>query len=131
MTKITILPPSPLGGVKGQIYKFRNSSVNCQYAAAWKQIFCPQTPTLPLTLGLGSKGQNLTSSEHCDVAYQIKELHKCSNMLANIYPQTTPSPPTLGKGSVGVRDGLSLNGMDACLCTLKYIQYRKKLVSTM
>ena len=98
MTKITILPPNPLGGVKGQMYKFRNNSVNCQYAAAWKQIFCPQTPTLPLTLGLGSKGQNLTSSEHCDVAYQIKELHKCSNMLADIYPQTTPLPPNPGEG---------------------------------
>ena len=33
MTVIKILPHSsdPLGGVKGQIFEFRNNSVSCQY----------------------------------------------------------------------------------------------------
>ena len=31
-------------------------------------------------------GQNSTFSEHGHVAYQIKENHKCSNMVANILP---------------------------------------------
>ena len=37
----------------------------------------------PLTLGLGSKGQNSTLSENGHVAYQIKGNHECSNMVAN------------------------------------------------
>ena len=34
----------------------------------------------------GSKGINLTFSEHDHAAYQIIENHKCSNMVANILP---------------------------------------------
>ena len=41
------------------------------------------TPT-PLTMG--SKAQNSTFSEHGHVAYQIKDNHECSNMVANILP---------------------------------------------
>ena len=36
---------------------------------------CPQTPT-PLTLVMGSIGQNLTCLEHGHVAYQIKGNHE-------------------------------------------------------
>ena len=39
-----------------------------------------------LTLGVGSKDQNSTFSEHGHVAYQIKENHECNNMVANILP---------------------------------------------
>ena len=36
------------------------------------------------TLGLGSKGQHSTFSEHGHVAYKIKWNHECSNMVAYI-----------------------------------------------
>ena len=39
-----------------------------------------------------SVGQNKTFSEHGVGAYQIKENHKCSNMVANILPTDTPDP---------------------------------------
>ena len=39
-----------------------------------------------------SVGQNKTFSEHGVVAYQIKENHECSNMVANILPTDTPDP---------------------------------------
>ena len=42
---------------------------------------------------LGLKGQTSTFSEHGHVAYQIKENHKCSNMVANILPANYLSPP--------------------------------------
>ena len=48
------------------------------------------------TLGMGSIGQDSIISEHGHVAYQIKENHKCSNMVANILPADPPPPPTLG-----------------------------------
>ena len=35
-----------------------------------------QTPTHPLTVGFGSKGQNLTYAEHGHVAYQIKHAYQ-------------------------------------------------------
>ena len=38
-------------------------------------------------------GQNLTFSEHGNVAYEIKENHKCSNKVANILPADLPPPP--------------------------------------
>ena len=53
-------------------------------AAAWKQIFCPQT------MGVGSKGQFF--SEHGHVAYQIKGNHECSNTVANILSADPPPP---------------------------------------
>ena len=73
-------------------------------AATWKQIFCPQTaptppPPPPRSWGMRSVGQNSTFSEHCHVAYQIKENHECSNMVENILP--ADPPPTLGMGSLG------------------------------
>ena len=52
-------------------------------------------PPPPLTMGLGSKGQNSTFSEHGHVAYQIKGNNECSNMVSNILP----ADPILGLGS--------------------------------
>ena len=45
------------------------------------------------TLGVGSKGQNLTFSEHGHVAYHIKGKHECSNMQAHILSLDTRSTP--------------------------------------
>ena len=42
-------------------------------------------------MGVGSKCQNSTFSEHGHVAYQIKWNHECSNMVENILP-TKPFP---------------------------------------
>ena len=61
--------------------------------ATRKQIFYPQTPTQPhpLTLVVGSKGQNSTFSEHGHVAYQIKWNPEYSAALLQIFwPQTIP-----------------------------------------
>ena len=54
-------------------------------AATLHQVFCLQT------LGMGSIGQNsFFFSEHGHVAYQIKENHECTNMVANIFPADPP-----------------------------------------
>ena len=58
---------------------------------------------------MGSVGQNSTFSEHGHVAYQIKENHECSNMVANILP-ADPPPPTLGMGSIGQNSTFSEHG---------------------
>ena len=70
-----------------------------------QQYGCPQNPH-PLTLGMG---QNSTFSEHGHVAYQIKDNHKCSNMVANILPPD-PLPPPLGIGPVGQNSTFSEHG---------------------
>ena len=49
-----------------------------------------------LTLGMGSKGQTFTFSEHGHVAYQIKGNDECSNMQANILSLHTPLSPGVG-----------------------------------
>ena len=54
-------------------------------AATWLPTDLP-TPIL----GMGSVCE--TFSEHGHVAYQIKENHECSNMVANIWPTEPPSP---------------------------------------
>ena len=56
---------------------------------------------------MGSAGQTSTFSEHGHVAYQIKQNHECSNMVANILPTDTP---TLGMGSVGKNSTFSEHG---------------------
>ena len=61
-------------------------------------------------MGTTSVGQNSTFSEHGHVAYQIKEHHKCSNMVANTLPADPPPPPTLGMGSVGKNTTFSEHG---------------------
>ena len=55
---------------------------NHKWRSICQQMFCSLIPTQrpaphpdPLTLGLGSKGQNSFFSEHGHVAYQIKENH--------------------------------------------------------
>ena len=82
--------PDPLGGVKGQIFKFSNNSINCQYfllkfrmqtvitinmkhikSNFWSKA-CDSTSGW--TQVEGSKDQNSTFSEHSHVAYQIKEI---------------------------------------------------------
>ena len=68
-----------------------------------------------LTKEVGSKGQNSNFSAHGHVAYQIKENHECSNMVANILhanPPFVPPPPprTLGMGSIGKNSLFSEHG---------------------
>ena len=46
---------------------------------------------IPLTQGVGSKGQTIYFSESSHVAYQIKADDAGSNMVANILPTDTPS----------------------------------------
>ena len=60
-------------------------------------------PPHPLTLWLGSNGQTSTFPEHGHVAYQIKENHEHSTMVANILPadplptlSTQPPDPVVG-----------------------------------
>ena len=43
-----------------------------------------------VVLGMGLVGQNSTFSEHGHVAYQIKQNHECSNMVANILSADPP-----------------------------------------
>ena len=45
---------------------------------------------------MGSKGQNLTFSEHGHVAYQIKENDECSNMQSHILFLHTTLTPGMG-----------------------------------
>ena len=61
--------------------------------SVFKEItkFCFKPP-IPLTLGLGSKGQNSTISEHGHVANQFKGNHECSNMVANVLHATPHDP---------------------------------------
>ena len=88
-----------------------------------KHVFCLHTPSPrsppPLTLGMGSVGQNTAFSEHGHVAYQIKENYNCSNMVPNILTAATPPPHThtltyLPTGSIGhkilLQIHLPLNG---------------------
>ena len=97
--------PSPTLGMAsvGQNTFFKNMDMlhiklkKITNAATWYQIFCAQTP-IPLTLRMGSVGQNSPLSEHGHVAYQIKENHECSNMVRNIL---LTDSPTLGMGPIG------------------------------
>ena len=52
----------------------------------------------PLTMGLGSKGQNSTFSEHGHVAYKIKGNHGSKYFASRPHPSPTPA---LGMGSIG------------------------------
>ena len=45
-----------------------------------------------MTLGVGSIGKKSTFSEHGHVAYQIKENHKCSNVVEKNLPADPPPP---------------------------------------
>ena len=61
-------------------------------------IFLADRPH-PLTLGLGSKGQISTFSEHGHVANQMKGNHECSNMVANILLADPHAPRSIGQKS--------------------------------
>ena len=52
----------------------------------------PPTPTYTPTLSMGSVRKKSVFSVHGHVTYQIKENHKCSNMVANILPADTLDP---------------------------------------
>ena len=52
----------------------------------------PPPPPPPANLGMGSVGQTSTFSEHGHVAYQIKENHECSTMVARRPPPPPPDP---------------------------------------
>ena len=69
-------------------------------AAAWWQIVYSQNPLPPPALDMESIGQNSSSSENGHFAYQNKENHECTNMLANSLPADTPLS-TLMMGTVG------------------------------
>ena len=56
---------------------------------------------------MGLAGQTSTFSEHSHAAYEIKQNHECSNMVANILPTDIP---TLGMGSVGLNSTFSEHG---------------------
>ena len=47
----------------------------------------------PRPWGWGQKVKIQLFSEHSHVAYRIKEIHKCSNMVANILPADPPTGP--------------------------------------
>ena len=68
-------------------------------------IFLAGTP--PPTLRMGSMGQKSTFSEQSHVAYQIKEYHECSNMVANILPADIL---TLRMGSIAQNSIFSEHG---------------------
>ena len=53
-----------------------------------------------LLLGVGSKRQNSTFSEHGHVAYQIKGNDECINMQAHILSLQAPSIPMVGSNVV-------------------------------
>ena len=95
--------PHPRDGVSRSKHFFKNMDMlhiklkKITNAATWYQIFCAQTP-IPLTLRMGSVGQNSPLSELSHVVYQIKENHECSNMVPNIL---LTDSPTLGMGPIG------------------------------
>ena len=106
--------PDPLAGVKGQIFKFCNNSVSCQYFLPKFRMqtevqYCRyktyQTGLLFEGPGYGSLGrlkgsgrvQSSTLSEYGHVAYQIKAIEACINLVANILPKD-PLPRSWGWG---------------------------------
>ena len=61
----------------------------------------------PQTYWMGSMGQKSTFSEQSHVAYQIKEYHVCSNMVANTLPADIL---TLRMGSIAQNSIFSEHG---------------------
>ena len=64
------------------------------------KYFARRSPA-PTTLGDGVKSLYSTILEHGHVAYQTKENHKFSNMVANNLPADPPAPQPWGIGSKG------------------------------
>ena len=109
-------PSDPGDGVSRSKFKFFRKCSCCvsnQRESRMQQhgLILPADPYPPHTptLGMGSASQNSTFSEHGHVAYQNKENHECSNMVANILP-ADPQPPTLGMWSVGQNSAFSEHG---------------------
>ena len=75
---------------------------------------------IPLTQGVGSKGQTIYFSESSHVAYQIKADDAGSNMVANILPTDTPS--TQGVWSKG--QTISFSESSVLHIKLKAIEHR-------
>ena len=67
-----------------------------------KHDFRSKACVLPLWVNLvvGVKRSKFNFSEHGHVAYQIKENHECSNIVANILPADPPPPPYPDPGDV-------------------------------
>ena len=92
----TYTPPHTGGGVKRSKLKFFQNMVlllikkGIMNAATWKKIFL-QSDRLPPDLWVLSKVK-IQIFQNTD-AYKIKKNHQCSNMVANIFPQTPPPPP--------------------------------------
>ena len=63
----------------------------CSYMIA---NICPQTP--PLTLGMGSLGQNSTFSEHGHVEYQIKGNHQIQQHSSKLFARRPLPNPAVG-----------------------------------
>ena len=53
-------------------------------------------PRRPPPRALGVKRLNSDFSEHGYIAYKIKGIHECINMVANILPTASPPPPDPG-----------------------------------
>ena len=87
-------PPPTLGmGSVGHNSTFQNKVMLC-IKLKWitnPATWLPADP-LPPPLTLKSVGQNFTFLAHGFVAYQIKDNHECSNMVANMLP-TDPQDP--------------------------------------
>ena len=75
---------------------------------------------IPLTQGVGSKGQTIYFSESSHVAYQIKADDAGSNMVTNILPTDTPS--TQGVWSKG--QTISFSESSVLHIKLKAIEHR-------
>ena len=98
-------PPAPSPWGKGQtiILTWLCCISNCRGSQMQQHgsKYFPSPPPPPSDLLVGSIGLNSTFSKHSHVAYQIKGIHKCSNMVANILPADPHPPWTLRTGSKG------------------------------
>ena len=85
-------PPKTQGmGSVHQTATFSDHSVAYQIKKHHSsKYFAHRSPAPTPTLRMGSIGQTSTFSEHGHVAYQIKENHKYSNMIANSLPAYRP-----------------------------------------
>ena len=95
-------PPSPWGKGQTIIFTWFCCISNCRGSQMQQHgsKYFPSNPP-PSDLWVGSIGLNSTFSKHSHVAYQIKGIHQCSNMVANILPADPHPPWTLETGSKG------------------------------
>ena len=95
------LPPDPSQpwgwGQMVKIQLFQNMVIlhikkRIPNVASWYQIICLQSPPPPPPPGDRVNRSKFNFPEHGHVAYQIKENHECSNIVANNL-SAPPSPP--------------------------------------